>query len=100
MRFGLFRRAQANGSGPTVSATGAAAEAAGMPPRLVPARGIIAPGWRRFWWLLPLLSLLLLRWLLLPRFGVELPVWSPMVPVIEAPLLPQGPHAAAESGTP
>ena len=65
-----------------------------MPPRIVPAPVIIVPWWRRFWWLLPLLPLvlvLLLRWLVLPRYGVEFPVWSPMVPVIEAPLLPQIP---------
>ena len=62
--------------------------------RIVPAPVIIVPRWRRFSWLLPLLLLLLvllLRWLVLPHYGVEFPVWSPMVPVIEAPLLPQGP---------
>jgi hypothetical protein len=67
-----------------------------MSSRIVPVPVIIVPWWRRFW-LLPLLLLLvlLLRWLVLPHYGVEFPVWSPMVPVIEAPLLPQDHHAAA-----
>jgi hypothetical protein len=64
-----------------------------MKSRIVSAPVIIVPWWRRFWWLplRPLVLVLLLRWLVLPRYGVEFPVWSPMVPVIEAPLLPQGP---------